>query len=146
MAGNNRVGEDIKESALKIQPELVELRRDFHRHPELSGKEVDTARRLEGILMDLGLSVQTGIAGCGLVATVEGGLPGRTALVRADIDALPILEQSGVDFASQNEGVMHACGHDLHMTVAIGAARLLQDRRKSLKGKVKFLFHKVSRL
>lgn len=140
MAGKTEVEEGIKNSALQIQPDLVEIRRDFHRHPELSGKEVETARRLERILKDLGLSVQTGIAGCGLVATVEGELPGRTALVRADIDALPIVEQSGVDFTSQHEGVMHACGHDIHMTVAIGAARLLQDRRKNLKGKVKFLF------
>lgn len=140
MAGDAGVTEEIRESALKIQPELVELRRIFHRHPELSGEEVETARRLATILKDLGLSVQTGIAGCGLVATVEGDLPGRTALVRADIDALPIVEQSGVDFESENDGVMHACGHDIHMTVALGAARLLQDRRKSLKGKVKFLF------
>ena len=132
--------EAIKSAALRLQPELVKLRRAFHRNPELSGKEVETARRLERVLREFGLEVQSGIAGCGLVATVEGNAPGRTALVRADIDALPIREQSGVEFASENDGVMHACGHDVHMTVALGAARLLQDRKDDLKGRVKFLF------
>jgi hippurate hydrolase len=105
---------------------LTELRRDLHRHPELSWKETRTQERLERALRDVGVSDIRRVASTGLVARI----PGRSAhvpvvAVRGDIDALPITEQTGLDFASQNPGVMHACGHDVHATWAVGAALLL---------------------
>jgi amidohydrolase len=104
---------------------LVALRRDLHRHPELSLKEVRTQKRLEDALTALGVSAITRVAGTGLVARIPGRGRGATVAVRGDIDALPISEATGLAFASENPGVMHACGHDVHATWAVGAARAL---------------------
>jgi amidohydrolase len=104
---------------------LVELRRDLHRHPELSGKEVETQKRLERALRDAGVTEMHRVAGTGLVARIAGTGGGATVAVRGDIDALPITEATGLDFASQNTGVMHACGHDVHASWAVGAALLI---------------------
>jgi amidohydrolase len=128
------------EAVTHLGPKLVELRRAFHRAPELSGAEATTAGAIERYLTDLGLSVQTRIAGHGLTALIEGRQPGRTALVRADMDALPVTEESGAEFASQHPGVMHACGHDAHMAIALGVATLLWEHRDELAGRVKFVF------
>jgi amidohydrolase len=130
----------LKEAAILLGPELVALRRAFHRAPELSGAEARTAAALERYLADLGLPVQTQVAGHGLTALLEGERPGRTALVRADMDALPVTEETGAEFASQTPGVMHACGHDAHMAMALGVATLLSQRRDELAGRVKFVF------
>jgi amidohydrolase len=116
------------------------LRRDFHRHPELGFHEVRTAGIVAAELQQLGLEVTTGVAETGVVAVIEGDLPGGVALLRFDMDALPIQEQTGASYASQNPGVMHACGHDGHTAVGLTVARLLQDHRHELAGSVKLVF------
>jgi hippurate hydrolase len=130
----------IKSTADDVYPEVVALRRTLHRHPELSGEEHETARRVAERLDELGLDVRTGLHGTGVVATLSGGAPGPTVLLRGDIDALPIQEETGLDFASGNEGVMHACGHDLHTSALLGAAAILSRHREHLHGQVRFCF------
>jgi len=126
--------------ARELRGELVELRRDIHRHPELAFHEARTADAGRRYLESQGLKVQTGIAGTtGLLATLDSGRPGRTLIIRADMDALPIVEASGADYASRTQGVMHACGHDVHVACALGAAKLLAERKERLKGTVKFV-------
>jgi amidohydrolase len=134
------IAKDLRDAAEARMPEWVALRREFHRHPELSGQEKHTAERITAYLRKLGYQTQDNVAGHGVVALLEGALPGKTALVRADIDALPIQEQSGVPFASENPGAMHACGHDIHMTVALGVAAVLAGRKRDFTGQVKFVF------
>jgi amidohydrolase len=116
------------------------LRRDFHRHPELGFHEVRTAGVVARELTELGLEVTTGIAETGVVALIEGDRPGGVALLRFDMDALPIQEQTGAPYASQNPGVMHACGHDGHTAVGLTVARLLNSHRHELSGSVKLVF------
>ena len=130
----------MKESAKELEPYIVECRRHLHAHPELGEQEVETTRFIKGELETLGIPVQTfeGITGC--VGTSRGGLPGKTVMLRADIDALPIQENPGKSYCSQNPGVMHACGHDCHAAMLLGAAHLLMERKDSLKGTVKLLF------
>lgn len=126
--------------AQAMKDELVAVRRDIHRHPELAFQEQRTAEKGQAWLQGLGLQVHSGIAGThGLVATLETGRPGPTLLIRADMDALPIKEESGADYASQTPGVMHACGHDAHVTCVLGAATLLTEHRHVLRGRLKFL-------
>src|SRR5262249_3111965 len=123
-----------------LKDELVMVRRDLHRHPELAFKEERTAEKGREYLAALGCEVQTKIAGTtGLVATVDSGKPGPTLMIRADMDALPITEDTGLELASRNAGVMHACGHDAHVTCALGAAKLLSERKGEWKGKVKIV-------
>lgn len=118
--------------ALPLTPEdrafLIALRRDLHRHPELSWHESRTQERLERALRESGITDIRRVAGTGLVGRVPGSGGGGTVAVRGDIDALPITEATGLPFTSENAGVMHACGHDLHATWAVGAARLLARR------------------
>lgn len=121
-------------------PKLVETRRDIHAHPELSNEEARTAALVAERLRALGLEVQTGVAKHGVVALLKGGQEGKCVAVRADMDALPIKELRSVPYRSKNPGVMHACGHDLHTTVALGVAELLAQHRDQVKGSVKFLF------
>jgi amidohydrolase len=116
------------------------LRRDFHRHPELGFHEVRTAGIVARELNKLGLEVTTGIAETGVVALIEGNHPGSVVLLRFDMDALPIQEQTGAPYASQNPGVMHACGHDGHTAVGLTVARLLNNHRHELSGSVKLVF------
>jgi hippurate hydrolase len=130
----------IKSAADDVYPEVVALRRELHRHPELSGEEHKTARRVAEWLDDLGLDVRTGIYGTGVVATLHGAEPGPTLLLRADMDALPIQEDTGLDFASETDGVMHACGHDLHTSSLLGTAQILADHRDEIRGQVRFCF------
>ena len=117
------------------------LRRDFHQHPELGFQEFRTAdivaRELGKLKLD---QVQTGIAKTGVVAILKGGKPGPVLLLRFDMDALPILEETGAAYASQNEGVMHACGHDAHTAIGLTVAKILAEKRDSLAGTVKFVF------
>lgn len=119
---------------------MVRVRRHLHRHPELSFKEKETGRFLARELKALGLKVRHPFAGTGVLAVLEGGKAGRAVALRSDMDALPVQEETGLPFASLNPGIMHACGHDAHMAILLGAARLLCERRDELKGSVRFLF------
>lgn len=116
------------------------LRRDFHSHPELGFQEVRTAGIVARQLNELGLEVHTGIAETGVVAILEGESPGPVVLLRFDMDALPILEETQAEYASQNPGVMHACGHDGHTAIGLTVARLLYAHRDMLRGTVKLVF------
>jgi amidohydrolase len=116
------------------------LRRDFHAHPELGFHEVRTSGIVAKELNKLGLEFSSGIAGTGVVALLEGAKPGPVILVRADMDALPIVEETGAEYASQNPGVMHACGHDGHTAILLTVARMLLAHRQELAGTVKFMF------
>jgi amidohydrolase len=132
--------EAIRREAERLQPALIEARRWFHQYPELSNREVETGREIARRLAVLGLEVRTGVAHTGVVAVLRGGLPGGVAAWRADIDALPITEQVNVPFASTSPGVMHACGHDIHITVGLGAAEVLSRLRERVPGTVVFIF------
>lgn len=116
------------------------LRRDFHRHPELGFKEFRTARVVTKELTELGLEVTSGVGQTGVVALIEGNLPGPVVLLRFDMDALPIEEQTGTEYASENTGVMHACGHDGHIAIGVTVAKLLSGHRDDIHGKIKLLF------
>lgn len=126
--------------ARRLLPELVAVRRAIHRAPELGTHLPRTQRTVLDALDGLDLTVTRGKRLSSVVATLDSGRPGRTILLRADMDALPQQEDSGVDFASQTPGVMHACGHDTHTAMLVGAARLLADRRAELAGRVVFMF------
>lgn len=137
----------ILESARQIQPHLSELRRQFHAHPEVSQYEQETARRVQEELEAIGgYTLRTGIGGNGILADLEGGQPGPKVALRADMDALQITEETGLPFASQNPGVMHACGHDNHITMLLGAARLLAQYKDQLKGSVRLIFQPAEEL
>lgn len=116
------------------------LRRDFHMHPELGYKEIRTAGVVARTLKDLGLEVATGIAETGVVALMEGKRRGPVVLLRFDMDALPIQEETAAEYASKNPGVMHACGHDGHTAVGLTVARILNAHKDELAGVVKFVF------
>jgi len=116
------------------------MRRDFHSHPELGFQEVRTAGIVTRELNQLGLEVTTGVGKTGVVALLEGGQPGPVILLRFDMDALPIVEETGAEYASQNPGVMHACGHDGHTAIGLTVARMLNRHRQELAGIVKFVF------
>jgi carboxypeptidase Ss1 len=119
---------------------LVELRRRLHRHPELSYAESKTAKVVATELRKLGIEVQEGIGGTGVVGLLETTRPGKVVALRADMDALPIEETSKVSFRSENKGVMHACGHDAHVAMLVGAAKVLVKNKGDLCGSVKFFF------
>lgn len=120
---------------------LISIRRDLHRHPELSHGEARTARVVAETLRELGYEPREGIAGHGVVADLVGAAgDGPTLLYRADMDALPITEANACDYASAVPGVMHACGHDVHTTIGLGVAGVMMARRDELRGKVRFVF------
>ena len=121
-------------------PYTQTLRRDFHQHPEIGFQEVRTASIVARELRELGLEVSTGIAETGVVAMLEGERPGPTALLRFDMDALPVTEETGAEYASLTPGVMHACGHDGHTAIGLTVARLLHAHRDELAGTVKLVF------
>jgi amidohydrolase len=116
------------------------LRRDFHMHPELGYHEVRTAGIVAKELTALGLEFHSGVADTGVVAVLEGKRTGPVILVRADMDALPIVEETGAEYASQNRGVMHACGHDAHTAILLTVAKMLVAHRDELSGTIKFIF------
>ncbi|RMG67408.1 MAG: amidohydrolase [Bacteroidetes bacterium] len=132
----------IQDMAATLHPEVVGWRRHLHSHPELSFEERETAAYVQAQLEALGLEVQTGIGGHGLVALLRGtaGPSDRVLALRADMDALPITEANEVPYCSQNPGVMHACGHDAHTASLLGTVRILSDLRDQFAGTVKFLF------
>src|SRR6266545_829950 len=138
----------IEQEAAKVAPAVIELRHQIHQNPELSNREEKTAALIADYLRKLGLEVQTGVAHHGVVALLKGGLPGPVVAVRADIDALPVTEETDLPFASkvratylgQDVGVMHACGHDVHTAVQLGVATVLTALKADLPGTVKFIF------
>ncbi|MCW0393251.1 MULTISPECIES: M20 family metallopeptidase [Xanthomonas] len=139
---------EVTAAAAKLQAKVVEWRRDFHQHPELSNREERTAAKVAERLRALGLKPQTGIAHHGVVAIVKGALPGPKIALRADMDALPVTEQTGLPFASkatseyrgETVGVMHACGHDAHTAILLGVAEALVAMRAQLPGEVMLVF------
>ena len=131
----------FSQSIAEMFPKLVEIRRDIHSHPELPNEEVRTAKLVAGRLKELGFTdIKTGVAGTGVVAMLKGAQDGPCVAVRADMDALPIKELRSAPYRSQNPGVMHACGHDVHVTCALGVAELLSRHKDLVKGSVKFIF------
>jgi len=129
----------INISLTNAMPELVAIRRDLHAHPELGLEEVRTSDVVAGHLEALGYEVTRGLAKTGLVATLKNGSGDRSIGIRADMDALPIFEETGLDYASKTPGLMHACGHDGHTTMLLGAARAIAERR-NFDGTVHLIF------
>ena len=131
----------IQELAAKLSPRLIEIRRHIHSHPELSGQEHQTSAFVAGVLSSSGLHVQEGVGQTGVLGELKGsGEDGRILAIRTDMDALPIHERTGLDFSSRSNGIMHACGHDVHTTVGLGTAMVLSEIAQDLPGKVRFLF------
>lgn len=131
---------NINKKITSLEGELIELRRDFHKHPELGFEEHRTSKIVANYLEGCGLNVKRGIAKTGVVALLEGSAPGPTLLLRADMDALPIQEENEISYKSVNNGVMHACGHDAHTAILLVAAKILSNYRKRIKGNIKFVF------
>jgi len=123
-----------------LTEELVRLRREFHQYPELSHEEERTGGVVARYLQGLGLEVKTGVAGHGVVGTLVGARPGKTVAWRADMDALPLEEKVAAAWRSRTPGVMHACGHDFHMSIGLAAARLLSGFKDRLAGRFRFIF------
>lgn len=132
--------DDIWDDAKAIQSWLIETRRDIHRNPELGMEEYQTRGKITKLLDEMGISFETGFANTGVVGYIKGEIEGKTVALRADMDALPILETNNVDYKSLSEGKMHACGHDAHTTILLGTAWLLQKYKKHLRGTVKLFF------
>jgi amidohydrolase len=131
----------LLDSARALAPQTIADRRTIHSHPEMAYQEEQTSTLVQARLRELGIPYRAGLAKTGVVAQIKGELgDGPCVLLRADMDALPIEEKSGVAFASEIAGVMHACGHDAHTAMLLGAARLLMDRRSSFAGTVKLMF------
>ena len=136
---------DIKALAHEVFPYVVEMRRDFHRHPEPSFEEFRTTDRIAEELDKMGIPYRR-FEPSGLVGDIVGGKPGKCIFLRADIDALSVKEESGVEFASEREGFMHACGHDTHAAMLLGAAKVLNSIKDELCGTVKVLFQPAEEL
>ena len=147
-AQSNVLRTKINLSADKIEQQVISWRRDLHEHPELGNNEVRTAALIAKELVALGIEVKTGVAHTGVVGILKGGKPGPVVALRADMDGLPVVERVPLPFASKvktmyngNEvGVMHACGHDTHVSILLGVATVLSGIKKELKGTVKFIF------
>ncbi|MGL5873660.1 MAG: M20 metallopeptidase family protein [Xenococcaceae cyanobacterium] len=134
---------DLSQIRLEIralQSRLVEWRRQIHQRPELGFQEILTAKAIAELLQKCGIEHQTGIAQTGIVANIQGDRPGPVLAIRADMDALPIQEASKVDYRSQHDGIMHACGHDGHVAIALGTAYYLSQHRQDFAGTVKIIF------
>lgn len=131
---------DFRHEAEALYEEMVRARRDFHRCPELGFQEQRTSGIVAGALRELGLDVRTGVGQTGVVGLLRGERPGPTVLLRFDMDALPIEEESDAPYASQNRGVMHACGHDGHMAVGLAVAKIMARYRAQTAGALKFMF------
>ena len=138
----------IDKLSAAVETDLIAWRRHLHQNPELSNREVETAKYVAEKLRSFGLEPQTGIAKTGVVAVLKGGLPGRTVALRADMDALPVREETDVPFASKataeyegnKVGVMHACGHDTHVAILLATAKVLTQMKDRIPGSVKFIF------
>ncbi|MCO8170043.1 amidohydrolase [Pseudomonas sp. 21LCFQ02] len=154
-AGSGDPWADLPAQVDTLLPGVIELRHAIHRHPELGNREFKTAERIARRLRELGFEVQTGVAHTGVVGVLKGGQPGPVVAIRAELDALPLTEQTGLAYAStlrakdegndlrsrgKDVGVMHACGHDAHMAMAIGVAEVLAAHRDALPGTLKLIF------
>ncbi len=131
---------NIQETAAKYSDYLMEMRRHFHAHPEPSGKEYETSKRIKEELDKMGIAWRPCGLETGVLATIKGAKPGRTILLRGDMDALTVQEETGLPYASENPGVMHACGHDCHTATLLTAARVLNDLKEELCGTVVLAF------
>ena len=130
----------LQKKAFDLKDQLIQWRRDFHMHPELGLSEFRTSKKVLEELTRLDIKVTSGIGGTGVTGLIKGGQKGKTIALRADMDALPITEENDVPYRSRNRGVMHACGHDAHTSILLGAATILAGLKKSLKGNVKLIF------
>jgi amidohydrolase len=136
----NMLQEQIKSIVESIFEDLRAFRREMHQHPELSFQEFETQKRIKTYLEKIGITKISACANTGLIALIEGKNPTKkTVALRADIDALPIQEENKTDYASQNAGVMHACGHDVHTTCLLGAAKILYDLKNQFEGTIKLV-------
>jgi amidohydrolase len=136
----NEPGRRIREAVAAIEPGLVAIRRDIHAHPELAFEETRTAGIVAAELARLAIPHRSGIGRTGVIGVIEGGRPGPTLAIRADMDALPIHEDTGLPFASTVAGKMHACGHDIHTSTLLGVAAVLRDLAPQLAGRVVLVF------
>ena len=142
------INSELKSANKSVSEKVIKWRRHLHQYPELSNREFETAKYVAKHLRSLGLEVQTGVAHTGVVAKLKGGKKGPLIALRADMDALPVKEQVDLPFASTQTteykgntvGVMHACGHDTHMAMLMGAASVLTSMKDKLRGKGKFIF------
>ena len=139
---------ELEEEINPLMKKVISWRHNLHQFPELSNREYKTSKKVASHLRSLGIKVETGIAYTGVVGLIEGGLPGPTIALRADMDALPVEEKTGLPFASkerakylgQNVGVMHACGHDAHVAILMGVAEFLSKNKESLEGNIMLIF------
>jgi len=131
---------DLNNEIEVLKPELIRLRRDLHQHPELGFQEIRTSGIVEKYLKECGLEVRTKIAHTGVAGLLRGRHPGRTVLLRADMDALPIQEENDLPYASVYDGKMHACGHDGHTAMLLIAAKILAGHKVEIEGNIKFVF------
>lgn len=136
----NELNEKIMELSNFYEEKILKLRHELHADPELSFREYHTSERVKKLLEAMGLTVRSGIAKTGLTADMEGSAPGKTLLLRADMDALPLQEENELEYRSKNPGVMHACGHDVHTANLVGVAWILKELRPYWKGRVRFVF------
>lgn len=130
---------NIKKYLEEVEPYVIEQRRFFHENPELSWEEVETSNRIKSELDKMGIPYEV-VKETGVVATIKGGHPGKALGIRADIDALPVQEETDLEFASKNKGVMHACGHDTHTAILMGAAKVLNELKGELYGEIRLIF------
>lgn len=141
-------GPDLQKDYSSIESKVIEWRRDIHQNPELGNREFKTAEKIAKHLKSLGMEVQTGVAHTGVVGLLKGDLPGKVVALRADIDALPVIERNDLpykstvtsEFLGEKVGVMHACGHDTHTAILMGVAEVLSKNKDKIKGAVKFIF------
>src|SRR6185437_314425 len=132
--------EKIKQLSKKYSDEFVQIRRHLHQYPELSYKEFETSKFIQQKLKEIGIDFRV-LATTGVVALIKGKNPGKKVIaLRADMDALPITEKNEVTYRSTNEGVMHACGHDVHTTCLLGAAKILNELKEDWEGTIKLIF------
>src|ERR671912_1726606 len=142
------IHQEVDRRAAEVNAQVIAWRRDLHEHPELGNREVRTSGMVATELKRLGIEVRTGVAKTGVVAVLRGGRPGPTVALRADMDALPVTEQVDLPFKSevrttyngQSVGVMHACGHDMHVAILMGVAEIMASMKNDLAGTVKFIF------
>jgi amidohydrolase len=132
--------EKILQRTKELKQAVIDLRRDFHQHPEVGLRTFETAGKVEKFLKGLGMETRMLVNGAGVRGFLKGGAPGKTIALRADIDALPLQEENDVPYKSINPGVMHGCGHDAHTAMLLGAAKILSERKKEVKGNIVFVF------
>ncbi|MBT6378142.1 MAG: amidohydrolase, partial [Flavobacterium sp.] len=144
----NAQSNNLERNFKDIEQKVIDWRRDIHQNPELGNREFRTATLVAKHLRSLGMEVKTEVGVTGVIGVLKGGLPGPVVALRADMDALPVLERTPVSFASKattfyegkETAVMHACGHDSHVAILMGVAEILSGMQKELKGTVKFIF------